>query len=181
MKATKYKSLFTCICSLCLLSSCASIEPDNYVNQSPQFVLEEFFDGDVNVWGIVQNRSGNVVQRFTVDIAGSVDGNTLTLDETFSYEQGSGVDKRIWVIDRHADGSYTGMADDILPGATGRSHGNAFKWTYEMELPVDNTSYRVRFDDWIWAFNDGTIMNRAYIRKFGLTFAEVTLFMQRQQ
>jgi len=94
MKATKYKSLFTCICSLCLLSSCASIEPDNYVNQSPQFVLEEFFDGDVNVWGIVQNRSGNVVQRFTVDIAGSVDGNTLTLDETFSYEQGSGVDKR---------------------------------------------------------------------------------------
>lgn len=166
---------------MCFLSSCASIEPDSYSNQTPQFVLEEFFDGDVNVWGIVQNRSGNVVQRFTVDIAGSVDGNTLTLDETFNYSLGSGVEKRIWVIERHADGSYTGMADDILPGAKGRSHGNAFQWTYEMDLPVDDKSYKVRFDDWIWAFDDSAIMNRAYIRKFGLTFAEVTLFMQRQQ
>ena len=181
MKINHYKSLLTYVCSLCFLAGCATIDPASYSNQTPQFVLEEFFDGNVNVWGIVQNRSGNVVQRFNVDIAGNLEGNTLTLDETFNYRFGAGVDKRVWVIERHADGTYTGMADDILPGATGRSYGNAFKWTYEMNLPVNDKSYRVRFNDWIWAFDDNTIMNRAYIRKFGLTFAEVTLFMQRAQ
>ena len=49
-----------------------------------------------------------------------------------------------------------------------------------MDLPVGDNSYMVRFDDWIWAFDDSTVINRSYIRKFGLTFAEVTIFMQRQ-
>jgi hypothetical protein len=49
-----------------------------------------------------------------------------------------------------------------------------------MDLPVGESSYRVKFEDWMWAFDENTLMNRSYIRKFGITFAEVTLFMQRQ-
>jgi hypothetical protein len=33
----------------------------------------------------------------------------------------------------------------------------------------------------MWAFDDQTLVNRSYIKKFGITFAEVTIFMQRQQ
>ena len=98
MKINHYKSLLAYVCSLCFLTGCATIDPAAYSKQTPEFVLEEFFDGNVNVWGIVQNRGGNVVQRFTVDIAGSVEGNTLTLDETFIYGLGAGVEKRVWVI-----------------------------------------------------------------------------------
>ena len=36
------------------------------------------------------------------------------------------------------------------------------------------------FDDWFWAFDDSTMMNRSYIRKFGIVMAEVTIFMQKQ-
>jgi len=49
-----------------------------------------------------------------------------------------------------------------------------------MDLPVGDKVYRVAFDDWMWAFNENTLMNRSYIRKFGLVMAEVTIFMQRQ-
>jgi len=172
--------LLLCVFLLGLLSACASMNSESYKNQTPAFVLEAFFNGQVLAWGIVQNRSGNVVQRFTVDISGSIDGNTLKLDETFNYSLGEGVIKRVWVIERGEDGAYTGSASDILPGATGQSYGNAFNWSYEMDLPVGEKSYQVRFDDWIWALDENTIMNRAYIKKFGLTFAEVTLFMQRK-
>jgi hypothetical protein len=55
----------------------------------------------------------------------------------------------------------------------------AMFWGYEMDLPVADDSYRVTFEDWIWAFDDRTIINRSYIKKFGLVFAEVSIFMRK--
>ncbi|MGH1482529.1 MAG: DUF3833 family protein [Geminicoccales bacterium] len=34
---------------------------------TPEFRLEQVFDGEVKVWGIVQDQSGNLVQRFEAD------------------------------------------------------------------------------------------------------------------
>lgn len=68
------------------LSGCSvSVDGEDYQAVSPKFDIEQFFDGNVKAWGIVQNRSGEVVQRFVVNIDGSIEGNTLTLDETFEY------------------------------------------------------------------------------------------------
>jgi hypothetical protein len=36
----------------------------------------------------------------------------------------------------------------------------------------------VKFEDWIFALDDRSIMNRSYIQKFGLDVAEVTIFME---
>jgi hypothetical protein len=164
-----------------LASGCATrLEGDLYRGQEPGFDLFDFFGGEVRAWGLVQNRSGEVVQRFTVDIEGRVDGDRLVLDESFRYALGEGVQRRVWTIYRGADGRYRGGADDILGEAEGRSFGNAFRWRYAMDLPVGERTVRVGFDDWIWAMDDNTIINRSYIQKFGLDVAEVTLFMQRR-
>ncbi len=165
------------------LTACGSrdIAGSAYLDTSPEFKLTEFFDGDVRAWGIVQDRSGNITQRFIADIDGTWDGETLTLDETFEYLVGDGVTERVWTISRDANGEWQGGAGDILGQASGATYGNAFNWTYQMDLPVDDTSYVVNFDDWIWAFDEDTIMNRSYITKFGITFAEVTIFMSRQR
>ena len=165
------------------VTGCASpdIEGPDYRAQAPEFDLVAFFDGSVKAWGLVQNRSSNVVQRFTVDIEGTLANGTLTLDETFEYGVGNGPEKRVWTITRDdTSGNWTGQASDILDSATGADYGNAFNWQYRMELPVGDSRYRVSFDDWFWAFDDLTLMNRSYITKFGITFAEVTIFMQRQ-
>jgi hypothetical protein len=164
-----------------MLGGCSvSIDGDTYKDVSPKFILEEFFDGKVKAWGIVQNRSGEVVQRFIVDIdAYQQDGN-LILDETFEYGVGEGPLKRVWKISKNADGTYTGNAGDIAGPAAGRSYGNAFSFAYEMDLEVSGSTYRVHFDDWFWAFNEDSMMNRSYIKKFGIVMAEVTIFMQKQ-
>jgi len=164
-----------------ILAGCsASIDGSKYQQTTPPLSLEAFFVGDVKAWGIVQNRSGEVVQRFVVDIDGSVDGDTLTLDESFNYGVGDGPTSRTWTIVKQSDNSYVGRASDIDGPAKGTSFGNAFNFHYEMDLPVDDTSYSVTFDDWFWAFDDSTMMNRSYIRKFGIVMAEVTIFMQKQ-
>lgn len=167
--------------SLVGLSGCSvSVEGNDYKAVQPAFDIEQFFDGDVKAWGIVQNRSGEVVQRFVVDIAGKVEGDTLTLDEKFEYGVGEGPTERVWTIVKQSDNTFIGSATDIEGPAKGTSYGNAFNFHYEMDLPVDDTTYAVTFDDWFWAFDENTMMNRSYIRKFGIVMAEVTIFMQKQ-
>jgi len=167
--------------SLVGLSGCSvSVEGNDYKAVQPAFDIEQFFDGDVKAWGIVQNRSGEVVQRFVVDIAGKVEDDTLTLDEKFEYGVGEGPTERVWTIVKQSDNTFVGSATDIEGPAKGTSYGNAFNFHYEMDLPVDDTTYAVTFDDWFWAFDENTMMNRSYIRKFGIVMAEVTIFMQKQ-
>ena len=173
----------TCLIILTLVVSGCSLTIDgkDYQEQAPKFNLVEFFDGNVTAWGIVQNRSGEVVQRFIVNIDGSVQGDELVLDETFQYIIGEGVTERVWRLQTNTDGTFTGSASDIAGLATGTPHGNAFNFVYEMDLDVDGSTYRVAFDDWFFAIDDNTLMNRSYIKKFGVVMAEVTIFMQRQE
>ncbi|WP_440056320.1 DUF3833 family protein (plasmid) [Pseudoalteromonas sp. T1lg65] len=176
------KKIIAIITLVFILAGCSvAIDGEKYRSLTPTFNPYHFFDGKVVAWGIVQDRDGNLIQQFKVNIDGSVDGNgALVLDETFSYLVGEGVTKRIWTIEQTATESYSGTASDILSAATGQTFGNAMNWRYEMDLPVDDTSYVVEFDDWMWAFNDDTLMNRSYIKKFGIVMAEVTIFMKKQ-
>ena len=179
MRLDKLNPTMLLLSTSVVLSGCSATNAeDQYLGQSPTLSLSQFFDGEIKAWGIVQNRSGHLVQRFAVDIIGTNDGSTLTLHETFSYMLGDGPDTRIWEI-TFEDGIYTGSADDIEGTASGRSCGNAFRWSYEMDLPVGDNKYRVQFDDWMWAMDENTLMNRSDIKKFGLVMAEVTIFMQK--
>lgn len=179
---SRYLKFFLLASVISFLFGCSvSIDGNKYQAVSPAFDPMVFFNGDIKAWGIVQNRSGNVVQRFQVDIKGSVKDNILTLDETFVYGMGEGVEKRIWNIKKLGNNRFEGGASDILGQATGSTYGNAMKWEYLMDLPVGDKSYKVKFEDWIWAFDKNTIVNRSYIKKFGFVVAEVTIFMQKNK
>lgn len=174
------KHIIALLLALQICACASSINGSNYLDMSPEFNLPQFFDGQVKAWGIVQNRAGDVVQRFIVDIDASNNGNTTVLDETFEYAVGDGVKQRTWTITEESPGVYTGKASDIIGVAQAQTFGNALRWQYQMDLPVGDKEYRVSFDDWMWLFNEETLMNRSYIRKFGLVMAEVTIFMQQQ-
>ena len=163
------------------LSGCAtSLEGERYRAIEPRFDLFQFFDGNVKAWGLVQNRKGEVIQKFEVDIKGTISGNRITLDERFEYAIGTGPARRVWQIERLEGGLYQGTADDIIGEASGASYGNALRWSYRMNIPVDDTLYEVGFEDWFWAIDDRRLFNRSYIQKFGFDTAEVTIFMERR-
>lgn len=162
------------------LNGCSGSSLDQYESSKPNLDLEEYFTGPIKAWGLIQDRSGNVIRRFDVTMVGSWENNTGTLEEDFEYYDGE-AQKRIWTITKINNQSYEGRADDILDKATGQVKGNAMRWAYKMDLPVGGKTYRITFDDWMYLMNDGVLINRSYLKKFGITMAELTLFMQKQE
>jgi Protein of unknown function (DUF3833) len=166
--------------ALIMLSNCGGKQLDYYKETSPKMDIKEYFNGPIKAWGIVQDWRGRVVSKFDIDMTGKWDGDTGTLTENFTYYEGK-KQQRIWTITKLADGTYEGTAADIIDKATGAVEGNAARWSYVMDLPVDDTTYRISFDDWMWQMNDGVLINRSYLKKFGITVTELTIFMQKQK
>jgi len=48
-------------------------------------------------------------------------------------------------------------------------------------LNVGNSTYRITFDDWMFLMNDDILINRSYLKKFGITVGELSIFMQKQK
>ena len=165
---------------LTFLSACtAGPSLDHYKRSQPALELETYFTGPIKAWGLVQDRKGHVTRRFDVTMHGTWQGNTGTLEEQFQYYDGE-TQQRTWTIKKIAQNQYAGTASDILDKASGTVEGSAMRWAYQMDLPVGEKTYRITFDDWMFLMNDGVLINRSYLKKFGITVAELTLFMQKQ-
>lgn len=168
----------TCVLALgaagAALAGCASQRIDDYAAEQPVLDLRRYFDGRVDAYGVFTDRSGRVVRRFIVAIDCRWNGDVGTLDERFTYSDGS-TQRRVWTLRRGTDGRYTGAADDVAGVATGQARGNAFNWRYTLRLPVDGRVYDVEFDDWMYLMDDRVMLNKAVMSKFGLRLGEVTL------
>lgn len=140
--------------------------------------LEEFFEGELRAYGQFQDRFGTVRQRFTVDMVGTWDGEKLVLVEDFTYHDGR-EDQRIWTLTKTGDDTWQGTAPDVLGVAEGQESGDAFYWTYQLDLPNGDSSLRVRFEDWMWMLDDQRVLNIAQIKKAGFTLGEVTIFFEK--
>ena len=170
--------LLTLAAATSLLAGCASQNIEQYAAERPQLDLAQYFNGRITAHGIFQDRSGQVVRRFTVDMEGRWEGQQGVLDEHFTYSDGK-KERRIWRLTKHADGRYTGTADDVVGTASGRAVGNAFQWAYTLNLPIDGKVYEVQFDDWMYLVDERVMLNRATMSKFGIRLGEVTLSFQK--
>lgn len=166
---------------LAILSACGggAGSLSDYKDSQPPINLKEYFNGPIKAWGFVQDYSGKVTRRFDVEMVGSWDGDTGTLKEKFEYYDGE-TDERVWTIKKISDNHYEGSAGDIIGKAKGQTSGYAMRWAYQMNLDVGDKTYKITFDDWMFQMNDGILINRSYLKKFGFTVGELTLFMQKQ-
>jgi hypothetical protein len=165
--------------ALTALAACGRLDVADYRDAKPALELERYFDGRLKAHGQFQDRFGRVKRRFVVDIEGRWDGSTLTLDEAFVYDDGER-ERRVWTLQKTADGGWTGRADGVVGVATGRGAGNAFNWRYDFDLATDDGTYRLHFDDWLFLQDEHVLLNRARVSKFGFTVGEVLIAFDKE-
>ena len=83
---------------LSLVTSCSNnMKPEDFKNTEPTLLIEEYFNGKVKAWGILQDRNGKVTRQFKANLIGSFNDNIITLDEDFYWTDGE-KQKRTWKI-----------------------------------------------------------------------------------
>lgn len=141
--------------------------------------LEEFFVGDLVARGQFQDVFGTVRRQFDVDIKGTWDGETLTLVEDFVYEDGS-TEQRIWSLHKTGPETWEGTAPGVIGVAKGEEQGDRFNWRYTIDLPIGGgETARVTFDDWMWLQSDDRLLNRAYMKRWGVDVGDVIITFEK--
>ncbi|MCO7228190.1 DUF3833 domain-containing protein [Halomonas sp. CnH100-B] len=166
------------VSSFFLLAGCASVKVEEYANTTPRLDIAEYFTGQTRAWGMVQDYSGEVQRRFTVDITGTFEGDTLTLDESFVLADGE-TDQRVWEFERVDEHHWVGTANDVDGQVDARQYGHAFHMRYPLDIDVGGRTLSFTMDDWMYLQPDGRLINRTAMRKFGLTLGEITLVFEQ--
>ncbi|HET8869261.1 MAG TPA: DUF3833 domain-containing protein [Aquabacterium sp.] len=156
------------------LSGCAGPRIQDYAQEQPRLDLRQYFNGPITAHGIFTDRQGKVVKRFVVNMQATWSGNQGTLDEHFTYSDGT-KQQRIWHLTDMGQGRFIGRASDVVGDAQGEAAGNALHWNYTLALPVDGRVWHVQFDDWMYLVDEHTMLNRAVMSKWGIQLGEVTL------
>ena len=165
------------ICTL-MLGGCASIGVNDYASFEPAMVPEVFFDGAITAHGIVKDRSGKVIRYFNADIIGSRDGNVIILDESFVFDDGE-KQKRVWRIEKQADGTYIGRAGDVVGEALGQAAGNSMFLKYVLAVPYKGRTINISIDDRMYLVHPNILINESKMTKFGLKVGQIILVMKK--
>ena len=166
--------ILLCFLTLILFSCANTMDINSFKNSTPKFILEEYFDGKTEAWGMFHDRFGNLKRSFKVDITGVLEDDILTLDEKFVYNDGE-KESRIWSIKILGDNRYSGTADDVVGSALGIASGNALNWKYRLNLKVKDSTVKVDFDDWMFLQNENILINRAEVKKWGIVLGVVSI------
>ena len=105
MRHIKIIRSISLLISLFLITSCSnnsSMKPTDFKGKQPRLIIEEYLEGNVKAWGVLQNRSGKVTRQFSADLNGKWDGKQLILDEKFNWSDGE-VQTRQWKINKIDD------------------------------------------------------------------------------
>jgi hypothetical protein len=119
-----------------------------------------------------------VQRQFVVDIHGTWDGTTLTLNEDFAYNNGE-IENRVWKIRKSGENTYSGSTQQSIGEASGTSSGNAFHWEYDFNLKVGESTWKVHFNDWMFLQTDGVLINKATVTRWGIKLGTVFLSFQK--
>ena len=137
--------------------------------------MEEFFAGVSDGEGVFVNSWTGTERRFQVVIAGFWDGKELTLVEDFDYADGE-KDRKTWRLRSQGPGTFTGTREDVV--------GQARVWTEDrrvrLEYSVELGGWTVDFADILALRQDGTLLNRATVAKWGIRIGRVQLVLRKR-
>ena len=172
------------VLSFLVLAACTGKPGDSDALLSERKLdLETFFSGKSFARGQFQDVFGTVRRRFDVEITGTWNGEILKLVEDFVYEDGA-TEQRVWTLIKTGPDTWEGTAPGVDGVATGIERGDTFNWRYTIDLPVpsaDGTveTVKVTFDDWMWLLSDDRLLNRAYVKRFGVDIGDVIIIFEK--
>ena len=160
--------------------SFSSQSPRDYSQTGPLFVLDKHLNGPILSEGLIYGPDGKVGVTFVANMMGTWDGDSGTLSESFSYSNGK-TQERKWFLKKGPGNTFTATADDIIGTAQGEVSGSSIQLKYRIVLPKESGGHTLDVTDWLYLAENGAILNRSEMRKFGIKVAELVATMRPDQ
>jgi hypothetical protein len=84
---------------------------DDFKGCRPEFLPEDFLDGQLEGWAVLESPVGGLQKRATIAAEGKWDAGSQTVrfTETYTFDDGH-TDTLNWIIRREAVGQYSGRS-----------------------------------------------------------------------
>lgn len=143
-------------------------------NDAAPFDLLSWLEGRTHAFGVFEDRKGRPRRRFSVELTGTAEANSLRLHERFVFDDGER-QERTWVLARGADGSFTGRAEDSVSDAHGRFAEGVAYLSSELRIKVGSRTIAMRFDDAFYEAGPGLVLNRSTMSKWGIRLGQILI------
>lgn len=153
-------------------------KPQDYAQSGPEIDIRTHLNGPLICEGVLYGPMGRVTSRFVADMHGSWDGNKGHLVEDFRFDSGT-VQQREWFLTSKNDGSFDAEAPDVVGVGRGMQMGSAIELKYRIKLADSAGGHELDTTDWMYMLDNGTIVNRSQMRKFGIKVAELVATIRR--
>ncbi|WP_371169433.1 DUF3833 domain-containing protein [Aliiroseovarius sp. 2305UL8-7] len=160
-----------------VLLSFRAQSPDDYADTTPLFSLKEHLNGRFASEGLIFGPNGKMTNSFVAEMVGEWEGSTGTLSEKFTYSNGREQNRK-WFLKLGNGNTFTATADDIVGEAQGTMSGSTVSMKYTIVLPEEAGGHTLTATDWLYLTQDGVIMNKSEMRKFGVKVAELVATMR---
>lgn len=159
-----------------MLFGCSGIDSNVYAGKKPEITIKSFYSSPVHGYGIFQNRSGEVKDRYYAYLIPTWNGNEGKIIEKQWNDEGKLFFEQEWHVKVSEDGkTFTGTATKIDGVIKGESNGYALHMQYTLKVPRDNgKEINISADDWTYLQPDGSGLNKVAMSKFGLHVGDVT-------
>lgn len=151
-----------------ILSPASAAEP---------FLFEKYFVGRTLADGKFSAING-VSRSFKVVLTGTWNGKRLKLVEDFVYSDGER-DRKTWRFTKTGPNTYSGTREDVRGATLVTITGNTARFSYDVYLDGAAKKNLVRFHDTMVLNKDGTVLNTAWVTKFGLPVAKTRVAFRR--
>ena len=151
--------------------------PLDYAGTGPAFSLKTHLSGEILSEGLIYGLNGKMTNSFVAKMVGEWDGDNGTLSEEFTYSNGK-QQSRKWFLTLGEGNTFTATAEDIVGQARGVVSGSTVKMEYQIVLPQEAGGYTLSAIDWLYLTENGVIMNKSEMRKFGVKVAELIATMR---
>lgn len=167
--------LFTLILfgfAACNFTGFKTQKPKKYAGTGPKFEITKNLNGKMLSEGVLFGPNGSVVERFVAEMEGTWIGSLGVLSENFTYSNGT-KQSREWQLTLLDDGKLTATAADVIGTATGEVSGATLMLKYKIQLTDAAGGYILDVIDWIYLTENGVMINKSEMRKFGIKVAEL--------
>lgn len=152
-------------------------KPEHYQQLAPHLDLRQHLNGPIACEGVIYGPLGRVSSRFVAQMEAIWQGNKCTLKEVFHFDSGS-EQHREWRLTLRDDGSILAEADDVVGPGQGQIAGSTLLLKYNIRLTPEAGGHVLKTTDWMYLMENGNIMNRSQMYKFGIKVAELVATMR---